>query len=86
VARKRPNASVDQIEHRTRHARTRVSANGLTRAEARALSRSAPLTMAELNAHRLLVDQRIAPLRAVLDGPALERPAVDGPAVDSSKA
>jgi hypothetical protein len=42
--------------------------------------------MAELNAHRLLVDQHIGPLHAVLDGPAIERPAVDGPAVDSSKA
>lgn len=89
MARKRPKASVDQIEYRARPARTRIVANGLTRAEARALSRSAPLTTAEFRAHRLLANQRIAPLRVVLDGPAVDldgRAAVDsldGRAVNS---
>jgi hypothetical protein len=48
----------------------RGSANldGLTRAEARALSRSTPLTPAEFRARRRLAEQRMVPLRGVLDG------------------
>jgi hypothetical protein len=69
VARKQPNVSEQQIEHRTREARPRARANALTRAEARALSRSTPLTMTEFKAHRLLAEQRIAPLHVVLNGP-----------------
>lgn len=42
--------------------------DGLTRAEARALSRSAPLTPAEFRARRRLAERRVVPLRGVLDG------------------
>jgi hypothetical protein len=84
VPRQRPKASDDQLELGARPVRTRTSSNPLTRAEVRALSRGAPLTMAEFRAQRLLADQRIAPLRVVLDMPAVD--ALEGPAVDSPEA
>ncbi|MBA3747846.1 MAG: hypothetical protein H0W96_10210 [Solirubrobacterales bacterium] len=42
----------------------------LTRAEARALSRSTPLSPSEFKAHRRLAEQHIDPLRVVLNGAA----------------
>jgi hypothetical protein len=42
--------------------------DGLTPAQARALSRSAPLTPAQFKQHRRLIEQRsVAPLPVVLD-------------------
>jgi hypothetical protein len=64
VARKRPTASEDQD---VLAARRRVAGEVLTRAQVRALSRSAPLTKAEFKAHRLLADRRVEPLRTVID-------------------
>ena len=40
---------------------------GLTRAQARALSRCAPLTPAEFRERRRIVEQGLAPLSSVLD-------------------
>jgi hypothetical protein len=71
VARKRPTASEDQD---TLAARRRTAGDVLTRAEVRALSRSAPLTKAEFTAHRRLADQRIEPLRTVIDRRAADPP------------
>jgi hypothetical protein len=64
VARKRPTASEDQD---ALAAQRRTGGEVLTRAEVRALSRSAPLTKAEFKAHRRLADQRVEPLRTVID-------------------
>ena len=65
MARKRPTASEEQTP---RAARLRANGDVLTRAELRALSRSAPLTKAEFKAHRTRAEKRIEPLRSVLDG------------------
>jgi hypothetical protein len=45
----------------------RDAREGLTRAEARALSRCAPLTPAEFRERRRMVEQGLAPLSSVLD-------------------
>jgi hypothetical protein len=71
VARKRPTASEDR---EVLAARRKAAGEVLTRAEVRALSRSAPLTKAEFKAHRLRADQRIEPLRAVLDRDVADPP------------
>lgn len=47
--------------------RTRAGRDGLTPAEARALSRSTPLTPAEFVARGRLAEQRFVSLRGVLD-------------------
>ncbi|MEY2514333.1 MAG: hypothetical protein QOJ89_1691 [bacterium] len=54
--------------------RRQVAGKVLTRAEVRALSRSAPLTKAEFKAHRRLADQRVEPLRTVLERRAADLP------------
>ncbi|MDX6679535.1 MAG: hypothetical protein QOE31_3587 [Solirubrobacteraceae bacterium] len=64
VARKRPTASEEQDVLATRR---RTAGKVLTRAEVRALSRSAPLTKDEFKAHGRLAEQHIEPLRTVLD-------------------
>lgn len=48
-------------------AERRDAREGLTRAQARALSRCAPLTPAEFRERRRMVDQGLAPLSSVLD-------------------
>ncbi len=71
MARKRPTASEARPDLRsTLVARDGVWPSTLTRAEIRALSRSAPLTTAEFKAHRTLAEQRIDPLRVLLAPPA----------------
>jgi hypothetical protein len=42
----------------------------LTRAEARALSRSTPLSPSEFKAHRKLAERHVDPLKVVLNGAA----------------
>lgn len=66
MARERQTASEVQHAQPPHGVRERE----LTRAEVRALSRSAPLTKAEFKAHRLRAEQRIEPLRVVLALPA----------------
>jgi hypothetical protein len=48
-------------------ARERAGLDGLTPAQAHALSRSAPLTPAQFKQHRRHVEQRSAPLPVLLD-------------------
>ena len=64
VARKRPTASEEPDVHAVR---LRAAGNVLTRAEARALSRSAPLTKDEFKAHGRRAEQPVEPLRVVLE-------------------
>ena len=68
MARKRPTASDAQPPRRGQNAAQRAAADVLTRAQARALSRSAPLTPAEFKTHRLRIEQGAVSLRTVLDG------------------
>ena len=70
MARERPTASDVQHAQPPHGVRKRASQDDLTRAEVRALSRSAPLTKAEFKAQRLKAEQRIEPLRVVLALPA----------------
>jgi hypothetical protein len=80
VARKRPIASDHQPDARNPLDRARLPSRVLTRAEARALSRSAPLTAADFKARRLLAEQRLEPLRVVLEADADAAPEVPPPA------
>ncbi len=67
VARTRPTASKDVSLVSIDRARREPMAGDLfTPAQARALSRSAPLTSEQFNAHRRLVDQHSLPLHVVL--------------------
>ncbi len=64
-----PSAQDGPSDHQPPHRRGDAAGlEGLTRAEVRALSRSTPLTPAEFRARRHLAEQRVVPLRAVLDG------------------
>jgi hypothetical protein len=67
VARKRPTGSDDVPTHRPA-ASGQSAPDALTRAQARALSRSAPLTPSEFKAMRRVAEQRVDPLPVLLDG------------------
>ena len=68
MARERATRSDDASGDATRDSDTRGGREILTRAEARALSRCAPLTPAEFKAHARVAEQSADPLRAVLTG------------------
>ena len=70
MARERPTAS-DQPQSRRPRADLSTTRQTLTRAEARALSRSAPLTPAEFKEKRRVAAQLVDPLPMLLDA---ERP------------
>jgi hypothetical protein len=67
-------------QHPTGRARegVRRDLDVLTRAEARALSRSAPLTPEEFRERRRIAEQGYAPLRAVLGGADMREPPSQG--------
>ena len=67
MARKRPAGSDDPSPYRPRP-EGRPTLDALTRAEARALSRSAPLTPTEFKAMRRAAEQRVDPLPVLLEG------------------
>ena len=67
VERKRPTAS-DDVPNRQPNPDRLAAPDVLTRAEARALSRSAPLTPSEFKAKRRVAEQRIDPLPTLLQG------------------
>ena len=69
----RPNVSDDQPGSGPPAAASRHSLDGLTRAQARALSRCEPLTPAEFKARRRVADQGLASLSGVLDEDANAR-------------
>ena len=66
MERQRPTAS-DQPQSRHPRADLSTTRHTLTRAEARALSRSAPLTPAEFNEKRRVAAQLVDPLPMLLD-------------------
>jgi hypothetical protein len=61
----------------TTHAGRGIERDALTPAEARALSRSAPLTPAEFRALGRIADKRVDSLRVVLEGPPGTVPATE---------
>ena len=63
----RPNVSEDEPAGGPPAARDADSVDGLTRAQARALSRCEPLTPAEFKARRRVADQGLVSLSGVLD-------------------
>ncbi len=66
MARERPTASIAvPPSHDTTERERSESAFGLTRAEAHALRRSAPLTTAQFRSLRLLAEQGKSPLRHI---------------------
>ena len=66
MARQRPTASDQQQGHLPRADPSTIH-DTLTRAEARALSRSAPLTPAEFRARRDVAERLVDPLPMLLD-------------------
>lgn len=63
----------------SRRTRGASAPEGLTRAQARALSRSAPLTPGEFKARRELAERRAVSLRSVLEGRRPTRPRPPAP-------
>ena len=72
VARERPTAS-DQPQRRVPRGDQSTAHDTLTRAEARALSRSAPLTPAEFKAKRTVAATLVDPLPMLLESEHRER-------------
>ncbi len=68
MTRERTTRSDESPGRDRRDGGARKAAENLTRAEARALSRCAPLTPAEFKAQARVAEQSVDPLRTVLTG------------------
>ncbi len=80
MARQRPTAS-GEPQNNLPPADARPPGYTMTRAEARALSRSAPLTPSEFKARRRVAEQRVDPLPVLLAvDPSANRPGEQGSA------